>query len=234
MGRRIHFYKNDSGKELKLLIIKHFDKFNKWHCEKDKAWVEKYDEPYSHEKVLAFFEKNKSFPENITHVDQRIIDEITSDFVTEYTATDAPLENLFDFFGPTMATWRYDESTKMVLKSDNQELIKLWNYVIKGRSLKDDSNFNGFSNEYKIGFLNHDEQRTLKKHIEAHFGNIEELKQKYYTFWERRKEKIVQKKAAKGIYVPLGFEPVCAGLEYVLQALNEILETKHELIIGIE
>jgi len=96
----------------------------------------------------------------------------------------------------------------MVLATKDEDLIRLWNYIIKGRSLKDNTDFDSYTNDYKIGFLAFTEYMLLKEKIETYFGNIETIKKKS--------------------------NPGSSGLEFVSQAIDEIADNKNELITGIE
>ena len=102
-----------------------------------------------------------------------------------------------------------------MLKTNDKELIRLWNFIIKGRSLSDYADFDSFTNELKIGFLSFGEHRILKTKIEAYFGNVEVIKRRRLAVDEQSEE-------------------IEIGLECVLQVLDEITLAENELITSIE
>jgi hypothetical protein len=206
MGQRISYFKNNFNKGLKELLFDNYSKFRQWYLDFDESSVEEFDEPFGNEKLKEYFKQERNFQEDFEKLDKIFIDELTSEFIGTYFDLTHQNNDILEFFGPTMSVWRYDESNKMVLATQDKDFIELWSYILKGRSLKDNLTFDSLTNEYKIGFINRQEYLLLKSKIEFHFGDIKTVQhnQKY------------------------------SGLAYVLEALNELTDKNKELVTGIE
>jgi CDP-glycerol glycerophosphotransferase (TagB/SpsB family) len=97
----------------------------------------------------------------------------------------------------------------------------------KGRSLKDKLKFDGLTNDYEIGFVSREEYMILKNKIIFYFGDSETMREKYSTIRERTELENAINNSNDGSYS-------LSGLEYVLDALNELTDKNKELITGIE
>ncbi len=230
MGVRIHFYKNNTSKKLRDLISDNYSDFAHWYVNRNESSIKEFDEIYGTEELIHFFSENKNIEANLNLLDKKLVDEMTAEFVAEYSEYSKTL----DFFGPTMSKWRYNESTKLVLETKNNEFIKLWGYLINGRSLKESEEFDSYTNEYKIGFLSSKEHSKLKELIIKHFGDLKGMKEKYWTNSEKKKLENAINNSKNGTYSLTDHNPVTSGLEYVMEALNEIKTSETELITGIE
>ena len=229
MGVRIHFYKNNIGKKLRDLICENYSDFAHWYINRNESSIEEFDEIYGTEQLIDFFSENKNIEGNLNLLDKKLVDEMTAEFVAEYSEYSKTLE----FFGPSMSKWRYKESTNLVLGTKNNEFIRLWSYLINGRSLKESEKFDSYTNEYKIGFLSFKEHSKLKELIVEYFGDLNDMREKHWTNSEKEKLKNAINNSVNGTYSLTDHNPVTSGLEYVMEALNEILE-ETELITGIE
>ena len=178
--------------------------------------------------------QKRDFIEDFEKLDKKFIDELTSEFIGVYYDYTHQENNILESFGPAMSIWRYRESTKLVLETKDFEFINLWKFVTEGRSLKDGLNFDSFTNEYKISFINRAEYQLLKSKIEYYFGKIEEIRHKYWTNEEKIKLKEAIKNSKNGSYTLLEHNPKSSGLEYVLIALDLLTDKNEELIMGIE
>ena len=204
MGQRISYFKNNFDKGLKDLLFDNYSKYRTWYLDFDKSSMEEFNEPFGNATLKEYFKQDRNLQTDFENLDKNFIDELTSEFIGTYYDLTSQDNEILEFFGPMFNKWRYDESTKMVSKTNDKEFIELWTYLTKGRSLKDNLYFESLTNEYKIGFLDRQEYLQLKSKIETHFGDIETIRLKN------------------------------SGLEYVLSALNELTEKNKEIITGIE
>lgn len=234
MGQRISYFKNNFDKKLKEIIFENFSSFRQWYLDTDKSSMEEFNEPFGNEKLKSYFKQNTDFKTDFDNLDKNLIDELTSEFIGSYCDLTDRDSNLLEFFGPTMSKWRYDPSNEMVSATKDKDFIRLWNYIVKDRSLKDNAEFDSYTNEYKIGFLTFNEHRLLKEKIETYFGNIETIKKKYWTDKEKKELERAIANSKNSSFSISGHNPKSSGLEYVLQVLNEITDYKNELITGIE
>lgn len=234
MGQRISYFKNNFSKGLKDLIFENFSSFRQWYLDTDKSSLEEFNEPFGNENLKNYLKQNTDLKTDFDKLDKKLIDELTAEFIASYCDLTDRNSNLLQFFGPTMSRWRYEQSSEMVLETKNEDFIRLWNYIVKGRSLKDNSDFNSYTNDYKIGFLTFNEHRLLKEKIETYFGKIEIIKERYWTDKEKKELEKAIANSKNSSYSLSGHNPKSSGLEYVLQALNEVTDSKNELITGIE
>jgi len=234
MGQRISYFKNNFGKELKDLLFDNYSKFRQWYLDFDKSSMDEFNKPFGSERLKIYFNQERDFQADFENLDKRFIDELTSEFIGTYRGFTHQHNNILDFFGPTMSVWRYEESNKMVSGTNDKDFIELWQFVTEGRSLKDNLHFDSFTNDYKIGYLNRQEYITLKSKIEFHFGDTESMRQKYWKSKEKAQLEKAIKNSKDGSYSLSGHNPKSSGLEYVLDALNELTEINKELITGIE
>ncbi|WP_108869310.1 hypothetical protein [Aquimarina aquimarini] len=230
MGIRIQFFKSKLDKELKDLIFENYSDFAKWYVDRNNASIEEFDETYGTKQLIDFFTQNKKISKDLNLLPQKIIDEMTVEYVVEYPAS----QSILELFGPSMKKWRYNKSTQLVLETKDHEFIKLWRYLINGRSLKNSEEFDSYTDEYKIGFLSFKEHSTLKKLILKHFGDLQEMKQKYWTDSEKKKLQNSINNPDNDTYFLSDHNPVTSGLEYVMLAINEIKTSKTDLITAIE
>jgi len=234
MGQRISYYKNNYDKGLKELLFDNYSNFRQWYLDFDKSSIDEFNEPFGNESLKEYFIQDRDLEMDFATLDKKFIDELTSEFVGTYYDLSHQQNDILDFSGPTMSVWRYDESNKMVSATKDKDFIELWTFITKGRSLKDRLQFDSFTNEYKIGFLNRDEYLLLKSKIEFHFGNNEVLRLKYWTKSEKRQLEKAITNSKDGSYSLSGHNPKSSGLEYMLDAINELTKKNKELITGIE
>jgi uncharacterized protein Usg len=231
MGQRISYFKNNFGKGLKDLLFENYSKFRAWYLDFDKCSMEEFNESFGNEIIKDYFKQERNLSVEFGTLDQKFVDELTSEFIGTYYDLTYQHNEILDFFGPMFNKWRYVESTKLVLKTNDSDFIDLWTYITKGRSLKDGLYFDSFTNEYKIGYLDRQEYLLLRSKIEYHFGDEESIRNKYWTNKEKRQ---IEKQVNDNSIALTGHNPKTSGLEFVLCALNELTDKNKELITGIE
>jgi len=197
MGKRLSFYKiNPPYSHLKEVVFERFDDFRKWYLE------------YPNEiniNILKYIENDNLFKINFDMLDQQIVDEIVSCFLGLFDDS----ENIFfKPFGPDVHPKKFTSSTNLVLETKDTTLIGLWKILFNGRSLKDGKYFNGYNNDFKIGFLSNIECDQFKEIMAKYFINIEYVKNNF--------------KEEEGL-----------GIVLLLTVLNEIMGYEGELIISI-
>ena len=220
MGIRIEYYKTNSKKSINEILKENYPKFRTWYLERENLYGN-----IGEIEFVEFLKNNTEF--KIENVDKKILDELFEEMMLEYESSDDFIENI----GSSLSKWRYEKSNNLINKTQNNELKILWNYITKGRSLKNNLEYNGYSNDYKMSFLLKNEQEKLKKLLLNTFGNLEQIKEKYWT----RTEKKEWEKWQKDInYYPIKDNPISTAIELVLEVLNEMENMNSTLIIGIE
>lgn len=208
MGQRISYFRSKSGKTLIELIIEHFEAFRKWYLATD----DEFNGFFGSKELRIYLRLKPDFPTEFEKIDKHLIDELTSEFIGNYCDWRLKDGAVLELFGPLMSRWRYNDSTTLVANSGNQEFLTLWNYLMEGRSLKNKAEFDSYTNEYRVGFLSHEERGKLKKYIETFFAKDFKL------------DTNILSKSNLDI----------SGLEFVLDALNEVNDFDGEIITGIE
>lgn len=235
MGQRISYFKNNFNKSLKELVIEHFSAFKTWYLEEEKIAREEFGEDFGSEELKFYLNQNTALRADFDGLDKSLVDELIADFIGYYVDVNDREGTILELFGPTVGKWRYESSTEMVAATEDEEFIRLWTCLIKGRSLKDDkAGFNSYSNEEKIGFLTFSEQSSLKRKIESYFGDIETLRLKYWTAQERRALQEYLANPTTHSYAIFDRDPVSSGLECVLVALMELDNRNEEIITMID
>jgi hypothetical protein len=170
---------------------------------------------------------------NLNDAGKNIVDELTSAFVGNYCDLTDHDSKLLKLFGPCMNKRRYVDSTQMVLKTKDEEFIRLWKVIITGRSLQSDIGFDSFTNDYVIGWLTVSECKTLKSCVETHFGNIQQIRDLCLPKigQEAGQEQLSNSHNRRH---DSSITADYSGFEYVLLALVEIAQQEVELIIAIE
>ena len=160
--------------------------------------------------LYKYLRKGINLQNNFENMEQDLVDEIMQEFIGCYCDFEEG-QHLLKIIGPLLSKWRYYKSTKIVLETNDKEFIKLWNFIIKGRSLKNiDNNFNGYTNEFKTGFLSEFEYKKLEEKIVYYFEKI----------------KIINDNKTR-------VDNDYSGLSYVLEAIKE-MEFGNEMITAIE
>ena len=177
MSARISYFRNNFTVELKELIFARFSAFREWYLETDKSSTTEFNEPFGNEILKNYLRSETDLKIDFNTIDKKLVDELTSEFIANYYGSAYFADNELILLDPCVSKWRYDTSSEMVLKTCDQDFIKVWNYIINGRSLKDGKEIDSYSNEYKIGYLTFDERKFLQKKIKTIFGDIERLKE---------------------------------------------------------
>ncbi len=215
-------------------MFENYSEFRTWYLDYDKSSIEEFNEPFGNEILKDYFKQERNLQTDFGSLDKSFIDELTSVFIGTYCDLTDQQNKIFEFFGPMFNKWRYEESTKKVGKTNDKVFIDLWTYITKGRSLKDNLDFDSLTNEYKIGFLDRQEYLLLKSKIELYFGDIETIRHNYWTNSEKKQLEMAMKNSKDNSYSLSGHNPKSSGLEYVLEAINELTDKNKELITGIE
>ncbi len=211
MGQRITFYRNNYGRTLKELLFDNYSVFRSWYLQQDRASMEEYNEHIGSEEVSMYLEKEADLAASFQSLDKKLIDQLTEEFIFIYCDWTSGENDIIKSLDPCMSKWRYGASNQLVASTGNTEFIRLWGYLVNGRSVKDLGHFESYTNDGKIGFLSKEEVHALKGHIEQGFGTLEMMMKKN---WPEN--------------------PATEGLEYVLQAIGEMNKENKELITAIE
>ncbi|PSK92496.1 hypothetical protein [Taibaiella chishuiensis] len=201
MGARISYYRIREGASLPGILAQYYTVFRHWSLDADKASRQEFDEPLIDERLVTYLEEHPG-PAFAPPADPRLANELLGEFVAEAYGWTPDGEQVFLPVSPFLNKWCYENSNGLVEQTGDAALVRLWNYIIKGRSLVDGADYHGYGGDFTIGFLDAGGQLELKTLITQHFGDLA---------------------ANAGLHVAefLDGEPPGAGLGYVLQAIEE-------------
>ena len=208
--------------------------FRNWFLQEHSDSMEEFNEELGSESLNTFLEFNKNLPD-VSDIEQNTVDEIAGEFIGTYCDYGNGTE-LINFLDPCLSKWRYMDSTDLVNDTMKPEIIKLWNYLVEGRSLKSDRSVYLWTDTYRIGFWSYGERKLLKKSLEESFGDLETIKQRYWTQKEKSEwqEALEEARLNNSVMGISGHNPVSTGIECVLQVLNDVDSNRGDIIIGIE
>ncbi len=232
MGNYIGFHKNCSGKPLKELVFEYYDDFRTWYLQRNQESMDDFYEGEGSKELLAYFEQDTDFVNEFDTLDDRLINELSSEFVYIFINFNFTTTILFEQFGTNEKTGGYMESTEMVYHTKDPKFIELWTYLIQGRTLKKSLYFNTYNQIDRVGFLTVEEQSRLRELIVQYFGDVHARTDEYWSTTAVEEYKKISEGQSQGrLTAP---HPPTAGLSAVLGALDDIKDEKVELVTTIE
>lgn len=239
MGIRIVYEYIKDGSSLEGLLHKKYSVFRDWLQKQYEVSRVEFNEQYCSEELLDFVVVNEVLPElsTITHEQ---LDDLITEFIGGYvnslaTTNFDPLESI----GGHLSAYRYIESTELVKKYTDHKTNRLWQYLVTGRSLKDDLPFIPFDDiyddRYRVGFWKREEWQYLYQSLISTFGTKEEIKERYWTVEEKREyeEALEEVKRTKQSIFSLSGKPISTGIECVLDALEEVEGKEVDIIFDV-
>ena len=163
MGKRIAYFKPTNGKTLKESVASDYTQFRDWALARNKQTLIAYNERFISVDFELVLQENRVC--KIEEWNQQSVDNLVLEYLLTYCDY-GPGQGKFELVGPTMYTHRYGKSDKLINDSSDKELIKLWNYLTKGRSIKNNDPFISPGNEgYVIGFWDSGERGFLSQRL---------------------------------------------------------------------
>lgn len=226
MSIRICYEYIKDGSSLESLLRNQYPIFRAWLQEEHETSRVEFNEQFCSEELMNFVLLNESLPE-FSAITQELLDDLTTEFIAEYIGGvgSPPDLDLVEGFGSHTSTWRYMESTKLVEQYADSKANELWQYLIAGRSLKNDLPFMSGGSVYKAGFWRREEWEYLYQSLKATFGTKEQVKELFWTTKEKRQfeEDLEEAKLTNQKYIGLSdHNPITTGIECVLWALEEV------------
>ena len=171
MGQRTTYYQSTDGRSLKELLLEEYKVFRIWILTKQEESVREFKEPLISDHIEHFLDRNQSLrdPELVP---QRILDALVFEYLCSYCDYGEG-RNRFDIVGPMMSTWRYKQLTMKIATIGDGELQRLWNVLVKGRSIFNGRPFLSMDDEGEvIGFWTKDEQKLLRSKLIQLYPNV--------------------------------------------------------------
>ena len=220
MGVRISYNYIKDGKRPEEVLTEYYDllreRIYEWH---DESLAIHSKLRYS-EKVIDFIVLHDELPA-IANLEQELLDVLMSNLAEVIWLSDRkpkPLKSI----GAEVHPRRYIASTELIRELTDEKTKQLWNYLLVGRSLKDDMPFTIFSDQYRVGFWRREECLYLYQSLKDNFGTVEQIRGRYWTAKEKQQLDDAIKEAERiDSYVSLSdHNPVSSGIEYVLEVLE--------------
>ena len=232
MGIRICYDYIKDGSSLKSLLYRDYPIFRTWLQKQYKISREEYNEQYNSEALLDFVVANDSLPE-LSTIKQELLDGLTAEFIEPFSYRNP---DILEGIGGHLSSWRYESSTELVEKFADSKTKKLWQYLVTGRSLKNDLPFISGHYMYIAGFWRREEWQYLYQSLISIFGTQEQIKHRYWTEQEKRQyEEAVEaaKHTTHKLVSLVNHYPISTGIECVLQALEEVEGKDVDIIFDI-
>jgi hypothetical protein len=168
MGVRINYHISKEGKGLWELIEENYTQFREWCIDMQEESEKEYNEDMFNPDLILFLLDNENLP-SIDSLEQDILDEIVKEFIGSYCDIGKG-KKLLELLSPWMNVRNYISTIPAIQKTKNEVLIKFWDYLISGRSLKNNNRF--LSNDhFLVGFFTIQEQQQFLKLILEYFGS---------------------------------------------------------------
>lgn len=165
MGDRIAFYKCTSG-SYAATVHANYPHFRDWYLAFAQSSLEEYGEEFGTQELKEYLTLHTS----TEAMPAQLLDEYCVEFIYAYDDfLYTEQQNKFVLFGPTMNKRRYKESTTLIANTNDEHLIKLWSYIVHGRSLSGKSTFISTSNEARIGYITTAERKLLQTKLQLYF-----------------------------------------------------------------
>ena len=168
MSQRITYHITKDNSTLRELLIKHYTAFRTWFLDAHEDSIEEYNEALGTDLLIDFLEENEAI-DRLEEIDQNILDELSSEFIASYCDYGGGTK-LLKLLNPWMSKERYEESTRLVRNKLDLESVRIWNYLINGRSLKNDNEFIAKNAGYQVAYWKPEEWTHLEKSIRRKFG----------------------------------------------------------------
>ena len=227
MGQRINFYTNSYKKSLRTLLKENFAEFQKWYIERNQKSLIEFNEQYGNPELIHFFQNTDLTTLNFDNTNNRILGELTVEFIWEFCGNIYSPKNILECLGPDLKTWRFVKSRDLILETLNLDFLHLWDSLFNGRSFQETEIFERCADDsIKVGYISFDEQLKLSDFINRYFGTIEQIRSKYWTVEDFD---IFSQKISVSNH-----SPISEGLEITLEMLNRVKDNKNELVTTVE
>jgi len=233
MGMRISYELIKDGKRLTDIITQYYDPLRElidnWH---EEALAIGSNSVCS-EQVIDFMILNDELP-SLETIEQEVLDTLVyhlDDLILIENYKPKPFKSI----GSSVHPSRYKSATDLIRKQADEQTNQLWNYLLVGRSLKDDAPFTDFGSCYKIGFWKREECRFLYQSLIATFGTVQQIRDQYWTDQEKQQyqDAVLEAKNTNSYISLTDHNPISSGIEYVLEMLEEVYDLEVDVIFGI-
>jgi hypothetical protein len=227
MGQRINFYKNNDGKCLQTVLNQSFIDFKKWYIERNEKSLIEFNEQYGNPELLTFLHDAEQTTLNFENIDNKILGELTVEFIWEYLGNINAPTNILECLGPDLKIGRYIKSRDLILETKNLDFLCLWDNLFRGRSLQKNGIFERFTEDsLVVGFLSFEEQVKLMDYIRKYFGTLKQIRHKFWTTEDF--DIFTQRKSVSN------HSPISEGLEITIEMLDRVKDNKNELVTTVE
>lgn len=163
MGRRTVYYRPTNGETLRENLKTDYGQYRDWILTSTDQSLREYNERL----INADLEKLlKEYPtDKLEDWSQEHIDNLVFEYLLTYCDY-GPGQEKFKIVGPMVYTRGYEKSHKLINESSDKDLMTIWNYLIKGRSIKNNNPFISPDNDGQvIGFWDWSERDFLSQRL---------------------------------------------------------------------
>lgn len=172
MGQRIAFFQIRAKEtSIQKFLQNHYNAFCMWWKNEMPPFKADFD---AEDAMLdEFISVNQILPEDFFRKEYPVAQNLVTTLIGDNTR----LESEVQLIGPLISRRHYERSTKLVTETQNQEFIRLWNYLINGRKLNGESIIQAEEIRTCFGYLTPHEIQLLKNFVAHYFGNSAQMKE---------------------------------------------------------
>ena len=163
MGQRTVYYKPTNGRTLRENLKRDYKQFRDWVLKSNDQSLTEDNERLINADLEMLLNENPT--DKFEEWSQESLDNLVFEYLLTYCDY-GPGQEEFKIVGPMMSTWRYEKSSKLINGTSDKDLMTIWNYLIKGRSIKNNSSFISSHNDGQvIGFWDWSERDFLSQRL---------------------------------------------------------------------
>lgn len=230
MGQRIAFFQiRAKDTSIQKFLQNHYNAFCMWWKNEMQPFKADFD---AEDAMLdEFISVNQILPEDFFSEEYPVAQNLITTLIGDNTR----LESEVQLIGPLISRRHYERSTKLVTETQNQEFIRLWNYLINGRKLNGESIIQAEEIRTCFGYLTPHEIQLLKNFVAHYFGNSAQMKETYNSPELLNKRLYSQTTTVNGITNHYRYERISIGLESIAGLIeSELHHSTSDLIIFID
>lgn len=230
MGQRIAFFQiRAKDTSIQKFLQNHYNAFCMWWKNEMQPFKADFD---AEDAMLdEFISVNQILPEDFFREEYPVAQNLIMTLIGDNTR----LESEVQLIGPLISRRHYERSTKLVTETQNQEFIRLWNYIIYGRKLNGEPIIQAEEIHTCFGYLTPHEIQLLKNLVAHYFGNSAQMKETYNSPELLNESLYSQTTTVNKITNHFRYERISMGLECIADLIeSELHHSTSDLIIFID
>lgn len=178
MGNRICFFINPEGKRLRDWVEENYAHYRAHILELERSNQAEWNEATFSAHVVQFLTQNDTLRWDAGN--KEVIDDLPNEF---YDAAEwmSESDRAFTDVGGWLYTSNYTNSQIFIQGTCDAALIRLWHFLVRGRSILDGGETGGADPENRVGYLSAEEVQLLAAGLRRYFGREPAASETYWT-----------------------------------------------------